>query len=85
VSVRGIVMGATAVAVSLVLGCYRDRIVERPVPITPPPCLTEVGPRPPDEGDDSDAAWEHYHVRLEAWAAMVERACGKHLLPAATP
>lgn len=51
------------------------------VPVTPPPCLTHLSPTPPASSAD-DATWSHYWVRLAAWAAGVERACGAHLLPA---
>lgn len=71
---------ATAAALLFWLpGC--TRIIEKPVPVVPPPCLMTLAPAPPESEDDE--AWEGYHARLEAWAAHVERSCGVHLLPAA--
>jgi hypothetical protein len=75
-----IAVGASVVPISLGLACV-TRTVERPVPVVPPPCLAELAPTPP-AADALDSTWSAYHVRLEAWAASVERSCGSHLLPA---
>ena len=56
-----------------IAACCHPTRVDHAVVVRPPPCLTEPAPRPPTSEDD--AAWSAYHVRLEAWAALVERSC----------
>ncbi len=68
-------MRGLLVALALGAACT-PRVVERPVVVTPPPCLTRAAPLPPDGAVPCGARWADYYVELAAWVVETERACG---------
>ena len=58
------------------LAACTPRVVERPVVVTPPPCLARPAPQAPDGAAPCSSRWADYYVDLSAWVAETERACG---------